>query len=118
MGKIQLTDDTMEILYKMSEGNPGAISILTKLLSKETTQELVDSIINVILPLDTLGVYGSKLYMLWVDACDNNTDKVKKVIELWRNGKLTKEEIHENLNQNYAKPFDQVEEFFNKKDFN
>lgn len=116
MSKIQLTDSTMEILYKMSEGNPGAISILTKLLSKETTQELVDSIMNVILPLDTLGVYGSKLYMLWVDACDNNTDKVKKVIELWRTGKLTREEIHENLNQHYAKPFDQVEVFFKKKD--
>lgn len=116
MSKLQLTDSTIEILDKMSEGNPGAISILTTLLFKETTEELVDSVMHIILPLDTLGVYGSKLYMLWTDACDKNTDKVKKVIELWRTGKLTKEEIHENLNQGYAKPFDQVEEFFKKKD--
>ena len=116
MSKIQLTDSTIEILDKMSEGNPGAISILTTLLFKETTHEMVDSVMHIILPLDTLGIYGSKLYMLWTDACDKNTDKVKKVIELWRIGKLTKEEIHENLNQGYAKPFDQVEEFFKKKD--
>lgn len=116
MSKLQLTDSTMEILDKMSEGNPGALSILTTLLFKETAEELVDSVMHIILPLDTLGVYGSKLYMLWTDACDKNTDKVKKVIELWRIGKITKEEIHENLNQGYAKPFDQVEEFFKKKD--
>ena len=116
MSKLQLTDSTIEILDKMSEGNPGAISILTTLLFKETAQEMVDSVMHIILPLDTLGVYGSKLYMLWTDACDKNEDKVKKVIELWRTGKLTKEEIHENLNQGYAKPFDQVEEFFKKKD--
>lgn len=116
MSKLQLTDSTMEILDKMSEGNPGALSILTTLLFKETTEELVDSVMHIILPLDTLGVYGSKLYMLWTDACDKNEDKVKKVIELWRISKLTKEEIHENLNQGYAKPFDQVEEFFKKKD--
>lgn len=97
--RIELTDTPIDIIVKMSEGNPGAMAFMGQALKEP------ENLILIVLPLDTLEVYGSKIYMLWNDACDRDIEKVKRVIERWRTGELTKEEIHTNLNRGRALPF-------------
>lgn len=101
--RITLYDNTMEIVTKMSDGNPGAINFIMSTIMEDNM-----NLIEVILPLDTLGIYGSKIYMLWNDACYRDLSKVKKVLEAWRTSKLTKEAIHENLNRGRAIPFEGI----------
>ena len=105
MSKIKLTDSTTEVAIKMSEGNPGALTFIMEALTADKMNML-----KMILPADTLEIYGSKLYMLWNDACGRDLEKVHEVFDAWRQGKLSKERIHENLNQGYAKPFEELEE--------
>lgn len=99
--RIELTDTPINAIVKMSEGNPGAMSFMAQALKEP------ENLILIILPLDTLEIYGSKIYMLWNDACDRDIKKVKRVIERWRTGELTKEEIHTNLNRGRALPFEE-----------
>lgn len=103
--RIELMDTPMDVIIKMSEGNPGAAVFLMEALKEDRA-----NLIKIILPLDTLEIYGSKIYMLWNDSCSRNVKKVEKVIEAWRTGKLSKERIHQNLNQGRATPFEEIEE--------
>jgi len=102
--RLELTDTAKDIVVKMSEGNPGAIQCIMIMLMEPI------GLIRFILPLDTLGIYGSKIYMLWNDSCNRDIAKVNKVLEAWRTGKLSKERIHQNLNQVRATPFEEIEE--------
>lgn len=68
--RIELTDTTMEILMKMSEGNPGAVSVLAKMLKEGGTVDPDGFMggLGAILSLDTLGIRGHKIWMLWKDV--------------------------------------------------
>lgn len=99
MSKIQLTDTIMDIMVKMSEGNPGALTCLMEMIKKK------DWYIIMILHLDTLELYGSKLYMLWNDCCDRDLVKMELVLRNNQMGKLSKEDIHRNLDSGRGTPF-------------
>lgn len=58
-----------------------------------------------ILFFDTMEIYGSKIYMLWNDCCGRDMDKFNKTIQYIREGKVSKEKVHENLNRVRAEPF-------------
>ena len=103
MSKIKLFDNPMSIIEKMSEGNPGAMAFCF-----EALKEPAD--LHILLMCDTLGLYGAKLYMLWNDCCNRDMEKVRKVITEFTSGKLTREEIHKNLDCVYGQPFDFLEE--------
>ncbi|MBR6688711.1 MAG: hypothetical protein IKL68_01690 [Clostridia bacterium] len=101
MEKNRLTSDMnmTDMLLVMSEGNSGAM-ICIALMMKYDPMALVD-----ILALDAIGIYGTKLYMLWNDCCGRDLEKMKQTIAAFNEGKFTEKEIHENLSRDYAKPF-------------
>lgn len=88
-----------DMLFEMSEGNPGALTCMMQMLNSYP-EALLD-----ILLFDTMGIYGSQIYMVWNDCCGRDMDKFKETIQAFREGKFSEEEIHENLSQGYAKPF-------------
>ena len=88
-----------EVLITMSDGNPGALTCMMTMLDSDPLA-LLD-----ILVLDSLEIYGSKLYMLWNDCCDRDMAKLKKTIQYLNSGAISKEEIHSNLGQIRAVPF-------------
>ena len=100
MSKIDLHDSMMDIVTKMSEGNPGAMAFVMEVI---TSVEM--GLIKIILPCDTIGLYGSKLYMLWNDCCNRNINEVIRVIEAWRTGKISSREILNNVSQGRGTPF-------------
>jgi hypothetical protein len=75
MSKIKLNDDIKTILFNMSDGNQGALTVLMELLKPQTNEIDPDSLLGgfgSILSLDTIGIYGTDIYVLYNDICDQN----------------------------------------------
>jgi len=82
MSKIQLTDSVFDVLKKVSEGNPGALNVCMRLI-REGEYIDPDNImggIGIVLSLDGMEIYGSRIWMLYKDVCKE--DLVDMVAEL------------------------------------
>ena len=88
-----------KMLTMMSEANPGALNCLVSML-RTGPQGFMD-----ILLMDSLGIYGSKIHMLWADCCGQDMTKMQETLMAFRQGKFTREQIHANLSQVKAIPF-------------
>ena len=99
MERIKPNMNLEQMLTVMAEGNPGALVCMVGLLRSGPTG-FMD-----IMYLDTLGIYGAKIYMLWNDSCEQNMCKFKQTLWAFRQGKFTREQIHENLMRVRAQPF-------------
>ena len=97
--RITANMDMKEMLMTMAEGNPGALTCMMSMLQTDP-MALLD-----ILYFDSMGIYGSKIYMLWNDCCGRDMSKFKETIKYLRSGAVSEEKIHENLNRDYAVPF-------------
>lgn len=76
--RIELTDSGQDILVKMAEGNPGALTAMLDILQKHESidpQAMLGGI-GAIMILDTWGIYGSSIYVLWSDKCGRDTRKM------------------------------------------
>lgn len=99
MAKINNNLNVDDFIFALSEGNPGALSFIVEMM--KTNKDAVPNIIF----LDKMEVYGSKLYMFWNDCCNRDQAKVNATIDYLRKEGVSKEKIHENLNQVCATPF-------------
>lgn len=99
--KTRLTSEMSikEAIIEMSEGNPGALTCMMEMMDSNP-MALLD-----ILFFDSLGIYGSKIYMLWNDCCDRDMNKLNETLRYFREGDISEEEIHANLDKVRAEPF-------------
>ena len=65
----------MTAVGKMSDGNPGALTALCEILKHGQEIDPMGMMggLGAILGLDTLGIYGSDIYILWSDQCHKDT---------------------------------------------
>lgn len=93
--KIEPSDTVPAILMKMSEGNPGAITVCAQILTKGAEIDPDDAMggIGKILSLDTLGLYGSKIWMLFKDVCGQNIHRTLAVLRGWQLGFISSEMV-------------------------
>ncbi len=70
--RIGLSDTIHDTIYKMSDGNPEAITVLLSILKHGDTidPDAAMGSIMAILDLDTLDIYGSHIWALYKDVCD------------------------------------------------
>ena len=99
MKKINDNMSMMEKVITMSEGNPGAMSVIMGMMQDPT------GLPDILLMLDSMDIRGSHLYMLNNDCCRRNPAKFKRTLMMLRSGVFTQEQIHENLERYYALPF-------------
>lgn len=94
--KIQLTDSIQDVLFKISEGNPGALNVCINILKEGEKIDPDNAMggLGVLLSLDTLGLYGSKIWMLYKDVCDCELSAMLAVLRAWQLGYATKGQIH------------------------
>ena len=92
--------DVNALINDMCEGNIGAFTFLNSLAMQKYPEG-----IRAILFMEELEIRGEKAYKLWKDCCNCNYNKVFQTLQAFRDGKFTSDQIHENLNQNNAKPF-------------
>lgn len=90
MSKINLSDNTMDVIVKMSDGNPGAMDVIIKLLTQGDSIDINDVMggVGKILLLDTYGIYGADIYVLYNDICERNLSKMVAVIRATQLGFL------------------------------
>ena len=97
MSILELTDSKMDMVVKMSQGNPGAMTAIMALM-KETPIIDPDSAfaeIGPILMFDTYEIYGSDIYILWNDKCDKGCRKVNLLVRAVQLGFLPESRIKE-----------------------
>jgi hypothetical protein len=70
--RIEMTDSIMDIYMKMSEGNPGACKALMEMIKLSPTADPDFgrfAEFGPLLALDSQGIYGSRIWMLFKDVC-------------------------------------------------
>jgi hypothetical protein len=69
--RIELTDTPMDVIVKMSEGNPGAMTVLINLFKEggEIDPDAAFGGLASVLDLDSHGIYGSRIWCLFKDVC-------------------------------------------------
>lgn len=76
MNKLELNDNVLSCLTKMSEGNPGCLEFLMDIFKKEN----IDTFYEMVIKLDNSELYGKFIYMLWNDCCYRDTYKTIRMI--------------------------------------
>ena len=72
--RIKLTDTAFSAMMKLADGNPGAATAMTGLMSqgeKIDPDGFMGGVGN-LLSLDSHGIYGTDIYVLWSDICNKN----------------------------------------------
>lgn len=107
MSKLEMTDNLGDVIIKLSEGNPGAMTTLFEIMNHFDNDEM--EFLGTFLVIDSMALYGSQLYMLWSDCCNRDIEKTVKVINLYCNGVITDKDIEERIkNVGYGKSFDDL----------
>ena len=102
--RIQLTDSMMDIVMKMSEGNPGAVTVIAQLI-KENARVDPDSALGelgTILHLDSAGIYASDIWMVYKDICGQNIVSFIGLFRAIQMGYMPTSELKTALKQPYA----------------
>ena len=76
--RIELTDSAIDIVSKMSDGNPGAIHAMMEILKESPTIDPQGFMggFGSLLGLDTHRIYGTDIYVLFNDKCDRDVRKM------------------------------------------
>lgn len=68
----------VECLVAMSQGNPGAIQVLTKLLDAPAGDSTWG--IDDVMRLDQRGTYGSDIWVMYKDQCGQDIEAMRAVL--------------------------------------
>jgi hypothetical protein len=88
--RLNLEMTTVQLITKMSDGNPGAITACVEILNN-TERIDPDSFAGgllVLFHLDAQGIYGSRLYMLWNDVCKRDIAQLLSISRAHQLGQL------------------------------
>lgn len=88
--RIKLNDSVMDIVVKMSDGNPGAATVICELLITKIDSDMGLGGLGTILLLDSYGIYGTDIYILHNDICDRDLAKTMAVMRAAQFGYLDK----------------------------
>jgi len=95
MARIQLHMTARDMLLEMCEGNPGCINVLMSMLTQgdQIDPDAALGGLHNLLSLDTLEVYGSRVWMLYKDVCGQDLVKTVGVLRGWQLGFVKREQI-------------------------
>ena len=92
--RIGLMDTPITMIVKLSEGNPGAARVLAEFLKHHDTIDPHCMGMIAILGFDTLGLYGSRIWMLYKDVCGQNLALTIGVLRAWQLGFISESELN------------------------
>jgi hypothetical protein len=95
MFKIGLTDTMEDVMVKMSEGNPGGLASIMSLVTEaqNINPGCMPNGFDYILYLDSIGVYGTDIYILWSDQCNRDTEKFMMLLDAARTGIISDKKL-------------------------
>ena len=105
--RIKLEDTTLDIIVKLSGGNPGAMVVCQKILDKgeEIDPDGVLGGLGILLMLDTFGIYEHRIWQLYKDVCKQNIVLTIAMLRSVQLGILVEEKLQYAID-NYGKGID------------
>lgn len=93
--RIELTDSTTDVMIKMSEGNPGALNALIDILKNGASVDMDSAMggLGAILMLDSMGIYGTDIYILYSDICGKSLPKTLAVLRACQLGLFSRNAV-------------------------
>jgi hypothetical protein len=81
--KLQLTDTAMDVMVKMSDGNPRALMAIGEIMknAEKIDPQAFMGGIGALMSLDGHGIYGTDMYVLYSDKCGRD---VRRMLMLMR----------------------------------
>ncbi len=69
--RITLNDNFLDVILKLSEGNPGAVRVLSEVIEVGSEIDPMNALgpLGPMLSLDSYGIYGSKIWLLYEYVC-------------------------------------------------
>jgi hypothetical protein len=103
----------MDVMLKMSEGNPGAVTVLIELYDKTPEIDPMSALdgLGAIMWLDTFGIYGSRIWMLYKDVCGQDIAKTNWMLRACQLGIISETELNHRID-NYGR--DGIDEIIEK----
>lgn len=94
--KVKGTDTAMDVLIKLAEGNPGALSVCMQLLTegKKIDPQAFMGGLGWLLTLDDLGIYGPRIWMLFKDVSKQDLELMLAVLRANQLGMISKHELN------------------------
>ena len=93
MGNERITaeDNIVSAIVKMADGNPGGAVVMREaaLHSQEIDPMAVMGGFAPLLSLDTLGIYGNRVWMLYKDVCNEHLPTTLAMLRAWQLGILS-----------------------------
>ena len=83
MSRLELTDNGMDMMMKMAEGNPGAAMAMVEIMNDhdKIDPQAAFGGIGALMSLDGYGIYGTAIYVLFSDKCNRD---VRRMLMLMR----------------------------------
>ena len=80
--RLRLTDTAQTAIAKLSDGNPGALRVCCELFQQgaEIDPDAFGGGLSNLLSLDTHGIYGPDIWMLYKDVCASSLPKMVGVL--------------------------------------
>ena len=86
--RLKPTDTLGDVIAIIANGNPGAMSVINQIIKKNEKELYV-----YLLQLDSYGIYGNDLWMLYKDVCGGDVDKTMGCIKHTWMGLISEEKL-------------------------
>jgi hypothetical protein len=96
MSRIKLSDSIGSSVAKMAEGNPGAVTVMAQMLQRgeEIDPDSFLGGVAKVLSLDTHGIYGPRIWMLYKDVCGEDIEKTMGLLRACQLGFLAEDALN------------------------
>ncbi len=104
MSRIKLEDTMMDILSKMSGGNPGALTVMMSLVdcNAQVDPDSAFGPYSTILDLDSSEIYGSDIWIVFKDICGQDIKMMIALMRARQLGFVTIEDIRQAIRDSYG----------------
>lgn len=72
---VELTDKTLDVVMKMAEGNPGAVTVCGKLMAGDPLGFMA------LLSLDDMDIRGGQIWAAYKDHCGEDIELLRQAIK-------------------------------------
>lgn len=78
--RITMQMSLQDVVFEMSEGNPGAINVIMSLLTENVDPDNALGGLGSVLLLDTFNIYGSNIWILFKDLGRGNVARAAAIV--------------------------------------
>jgi len=105
--RIEGSDSVMQMIMKLSDGNPGALTVCMNAFQNSSTIDPIGALggLAPMLAMDTVGIYGPRIWMLYKDVCGERLPYFLAMLRGWQLGLLSEAALNTAID-NYGKGID------------